>query len=303
MRRGVALLLTITLVATIAALIGISSGILEHSFKRISNKQMLVQSNVFLSKFVTILNEASSQVSDAMTLDIFLMAPLSFENRANDLKVDIKFSSEASRPNINTMLESNATNAPAKEAFSDYFEQILTIYNISDKILLLSLIEDALDSDYEERISGSEIALNDPFFTQGHIYDSAHFEKILDYYKTLTRDASVDAIPFEGLIGFKGSGIDINHIDKQTLLTLMPTLTPENVAVYTTDRVDVYSDFEALMLDGEATQRFKDMNVSFYSPLVRATMAISSGDEALDVYFSYNLETKEVSDIEISNQR
>ena len=303
MRRGVALLLTITLVATIATLIGISSGILEHSFKRISNKQMLIQSNIFLSKFVEILNEASSQVGDALTLDIFLMAPLSFENKAHDLKVDIKFVSQARRPNINTLLESNATNAPTKEAFSDYFDQILTIYNISDKILLLSLIEDALDSDYEERISGSEIALNDPFFTQGHIYDMEHFEKILEYYKELSRDASVDAIPFEGLIGFKGDGIDINHIDKQTLLMLMPALTEENVAMYTTDRVDVYSDFEAFMLDQESLDRFKDMNVSFYSPLVRATMAISSGDDVKDVYFSYNLETKEVSDIEISNQR
>ena len=303
MRRGVALLLTITLVATIAALIGMSSAILEHSFKRISNKQRLIQSNIFLSQFVSILNEASSQVSDALTLDIFLMAPLSFENKAHDLKVDITFTSEARRPNINTLLESNATNAPAKEPFRDYLDQILTIYNISDKILLLSLIEDALDSDFDERVAGSEIALIDPFFTQGHIYDIEHFERIVEHYKELSRDASVDAIPFRGLIGFKGSGIDINHIDKETLLMLMPTLTEDSVALYTTDRVDIYSDFEPLMLDEETAARFKDMNVSFYSPLVRANMAIASGDEMMDVTFSYNLKTKEVSDIEISNQR
>ena len=301
LRRGIALLITIALVATITALIAVSSGILEHSFKRISNKQMLIQSNVFLSKFVEILKNASSQVSDAITLDIFLIAPLSFENKAHLLHVDISFTSEASAPNINLMLENNSTNAPSKAVYNDYFEQILSIYNISDKILLLSMIEDSLDSDYQERISGSEIALLNPFFMQGEIYSYRHFMQIIEAYKEITRDASVDEIAWDKLIGYKGKGVDINHINSEVLMMLHPSIDPNSVALYTTERVDVYNDFDALVLDAEAQRRFKDINVTFYSPLVKAKMSIADGDEALDVLFSYNLETQKVSDIEIQN--
>jgi len=299
-RRGIALLITIALVATITALIAVSSGILEHSFKRISNKQMLVQSNVFLSKFVEILKNASSEVSDAITLDIFLMAPLSFENKEHMLQVDISFTSEATKPNINLMLDGNHTNAPSKPIFSDYFERILSVYNISDKLLLLSMIEDSLDTDFEERISGSEIALVDPFFMQGTLYSKQHFSQVLRAYKEQTRDPSVDLVPWDKVIGFKGKGVDLNHISPEVLLMLNPSLHPDSVSLYTTEREDVYDSFEALQLDEESQTRFKDMNITFYSPLVRAKMSIVDGDEALDILFSYNLDTKKVSDIEVS---
>ena len=300
MRRGIALLITIALVATITALIAVSSGILEHSFKRISNKQMLVQSNVYLAKFVEILKKASSEVSDAFTLDIFLLAPLSFENKEHMLHVDISFTSEATAPNINLMLESNKTNAPSKRVYVDYFDQILNVYNISDKLLLLSIIEDTLDSDYQERISGSELVLLDPFFMQGEIYSYKHFRKILDAYKELTRDPSVDLIPWKNLLGYKGIGVDLNHISSDALLMMQPSMHPDSVALYTTEREDVYDNFDALQLDEESKKVFKDMNVSFYSPFVRAKMSINDGDEELDIFFSYNLKTQKVSDIEVS---
>ncbi len=302
MRRGVALLITIALVATITALIAVSSGILEHSFKRISNKQMLVQSNVFLTKFVEILKTASEQVQDPFTLEIFLVAPFSFENKAHLLQVNISFTSESFAPNINNMLENNTTNAPSKAVYSEYFERILSIYNISDKLLLISLIEDALDRDYEERISGSEIAFNNPFFQQGEIYDLSHFMQIIKAYKMISRDPSVDVIPWDKLIGFKGEGVDINHISSEALMMLNPTLDEDSVEVYTTERVDVYDkSFEGLSLDDETLQRFKDINVTEYSPLVRAKMSIVEAEEEIDILFSYNLATKKVSDIEISN--
>ena len=301
MRPAIALLITIALVATITALIAVSSGILEHSFKRISNKQMLVQSNVFLSKFVELLKSASSEVKDGFTLDIFLMAPLFFENKEQGLQISIKFDSEVTAPNINLMLENNKTNAFSKEVYTDYFEEIFNVYTISDRILFLSMIEDTLDNDYEERISGSEIAILDPFFMQGTIYSYRHFSHIINAYKEQTRDSSIDLIPWQELIGYKGKGVDINHINAKVLQILNPSLDENSVELYTIDRAEVYENFDALVLDEDTAKRFKELNVSFYSPLVKAKMTVSDGDQENTILFSYNLSTQKVSDIEISN--
>ena len=313
MKKGIALLITISLVAVIAALIGISAGILEHSFKRISNKKFLIQSNSFISGFTDVLKSASSDVNDSMSLDIFLSLPFAFEQKSRDLSVDIYFTSNASSLNPNNMLEKSSENNSSKtdkkpkenanidSSYERYFDHILTVYNVSDKILLLSMIADSVDEDLKERTTGSELALENPFFSQGHIYSIEHFKQILDAYKRLTLDFSVDTIPWETLLSFNNKSIDLNHIESDTLGILFPELDPASLASFTSDRIDIFKDFSSLNIDSQREKELKKMGVDFYSPQVKAWMNIYNGDNHLGVTFLYDLQTKRATDLEIIN--
>jgi len=309
-RNAIALLVTISFVTVIVALIGISTGMVNDSFKRVSNKLFLVQSNVLFSDVVSILKDATADVNDSMGLDIFLSVPLFFENKQNDMTMNITFESAASTLNINHLLKKDDNQTKEKKNrfepvalqrnYEEYFERILSIYNLSDKILFLSMIADTLDKDLQERSFGSEIALEDPFFTQGHIYDMSHFRQIIRAYKKQTLDFNIDTIPWDTLVGFHADFIDFNQISPQTLQHLAPDIDPESLGAYTTDKVDIYDNMEGLPFDSETKKRLQDMNVVFYDPLVAGEMNIYNGENRMQIAFLYDLSSKKVSNIEIS---
>ncbi len=310
LKRGIALLITITLVAAIAALIGISAGILNQSFKRISNKQFLIQTNSFMSGIIDVMNEATQDVNDSMSLDIFLSLPYVIEQKSRGIEIDVTFTSEANGLNPNLMLQDvnkseeetlSYDAVPIATEFERYFDRILTIYNVSDKILLLSLIADTVDEDLDERTSGSELAVENPFFSQGHIYSIEHFEQILEAYKKATLDFSVDLIPWEKLLTFRSDTIDLNHVEPEAFGALFPEMDASAIAAHTTDRIDTYEDFAALGVAGEQQAELKKLGADFYAPQVKAWMNIHSGENYAGITFLYDLESKKVSHIEITN--
>ncbi len=306
MKKGIALLITIALVAAIAALIGIAGGIVEQSFKRISNKQFLIQSNSLLDGVIELLGQNTSDINDSMTLDIFLAMPFLFEQKSRGLSVDITFSSEATGLNLNHMLqEDNSTQERLlviKPAYEFYLDYIFSVYNVSDKILLQSMIADTVDSDLKERTTGSEIAFENPFFSQGQIYTLAHFEQILQAYKRLTLDYSVDSVPWEQLLSFRNDAVDFNHITSEALSMLMPQLDPAVIAEMTTDRIETFESFEAMGLDSETSKTLSELGVVFFVPQVKAWINIRSDNRHLGMTFSYNFHTKKATQIEITNQ-
>ncbi len=307
-RKGIALLITIALVATITALLTVSTGILDNSFKRISNKLFLIQSNVFFNDFITILNDATNDVNDSDTLDIFLMIPVAFASEHKDIAVDVSFVSEASKININRLVsDANSSDKrsiyepiPMQAAYESYLEHILSVYNISDKILLLAMIADTVDGDFDERVPGSEIALSDPLFSQGGLYNVEHMTQITKAYVRETQDFNANDIPWETLVGFRNEAVDFNHINADVLHHVAPEL-QESLPLYTTEREEVYDSYDTIPLDATTKVLLDALGIVFYSPEVRGSMNISSSERSIEIEFSYNLNTKEVSHIEITN--
>lgn len=307
-RRGIALLITIAFVTAITALIGVAGALLNRSFERVSHKAFLIQSNVLFDDFYGILKANSGDINGSAGLDIFLNLPLFFSNEASNITADITFESDASRVNINRILEdANATQPdfdplriPLRVPYEEYFDHILTVYNVSDKMLLLSMIADSVDSDTFERLTGSEIALQNPDFTQGHIYDMHHFKQILTAYKQQTQDFNVDDIPWERLISFRNDTIDFNHITPETLHFIDPSIPEESLAQYTTERVEVYDRFSDLPISEENVQALKAMDVAFYSPNVVGKMNVIDKHKKVAIAFAYDLSTQKVNSIAVS---
>jgi hypothetical protein len=307
-RKGIALLITIGLVATITALLTVSTGILDNSFKRISNKLFLIQSNTFFNDFVTILNSAAEDVNNSDSLEIFLMVPIAFASEKKDINFDVAFASDASKVNINNMLsDSNSSQnqqmfepVAIKRSYESYLEHILSIYNVSDKILLLAMIADTVDDDLNERIPGSEIALSNLFFSQGMIYNEEHFQQIVKAYVKETRDYNIYDVPWSELIGFRNTAVDFNHINADVLQHIAPEL-QDNISFYTTERIEVYESVDEIPLDQVTKEYFEELGIMFYVPEVRGNMTIANSDQNVEIAFSYNLMTKKVSHIEITD--
>lgn len=301
------MIITIAFIAAIVAIIGMSMGLLDRSYNGVANKRFLVQSDVLLSNMLGILKSASSDVNDSTTLDIFLAMPLAFENSDFDTSATIAFTSAASCPNINWLIDKQAakkddpyTQIPLNPQMEAYLDRILSIYNVSDRILLVSMIADAIDEDLEARSSGSEIALDAPDFMQGEIYDLHHFNQIIDAYERISLDPMARRVPWAQLIGFTNMQLDFNHLTTEALSVLAPELEPEQAAMLTAERLDVYTALSELPLTQESKERLKKLHLAFYSAEVNGDIVIQNGDRKLHAAFLYNLGSKKVSDIEIT---
>lgn len=306
-KRGIALIITIAFVAAIAALIGLSFGRLDATYAKVADKRFLVQGDMLLSKMFAVLKQASGDVNNSTTLDIFLSVPFAFENRDFSTSTMIAFTSAAGRPNINWLLDHNASQAnspyapvPLDSAMEEYLDQILSFYNVSDRILFVSMVADTIDSDELSRSIGSEIAIESPDFTQGHLYDMRHFERLIDAYEKMTLDPAPRAVPWEALIGFKNETVDFNHITPEALSIMVPELQPDEVTMLSTERTDLFGSFDDLPFDSETKSRLEALHVAFYDPAVTGDILIAGGNRRLHATFLYNLGNKQVSDIEIS---
>ena len=301
--------MTLAFVTAIAALIAIGGGVLQQGFKQTETKTFLIQSNAFLPSIFTILQQNSSDINSSEALDVLLSVPLFFENKQNGLMMDITFASDASKVNINRLIPSGEDAVPKpgdaaipmNPAVEAYLSRILTVYNVSDTILLISMIADSIDMDTNERSTGSEITLNDPDFMQGRLYNMRHFRQVLDAYKRQTLDYNVDDIPWERLIGFRNDKIDFNHIEAETLQFIDPALDAATLAELTTKRTETFGRLEELPIMPESRQRLKEMGVDFYASNIVGTMNLMSKERKVTYTFAYDLAEQKVSELAVSN--
>lgn len=299
-RRGIALIITIAFITAIAALIAIAGGILQQGFDSARHKGFLIQSNVLLADIYTLLHQNTGDIKDADTLDILLNMPLFFNNKQSGISAGVTFASDAAKVNINLLLSQSAPKAeglpvPLRSDYENYLNRILGYYNVSDPLLLISLIADTLDSDTDERVTGSEIALENPDFTQGHIYNLHQFRRILAAYERETRDFSVEKIPWEKLIGFRNEKIDFNHILPETLQFMLPDLGKSTLTRLTTGRQRTYGKFEELPLSPEDIKVLQTFNVDFYDPDVQVRLSLFGDKQKVSYTFVYNLSKHEAS--------
>ena len=307
-RRGIALLIAIAFITAIAALIAVAGGIMSRGFAETSHKAFLIQSNILLSDIQTLLQMNTKDINDSTTLDVLLSLPLFFGDKKVGLMTDLTFTSDASAVNVNLLVDETAGKStgtydplPLRTSYEAYFGRILQYYNVADAELLIAMIADTIDGDLYERLPGSEIALQYPDFTQGHIFNLHQFRQILAAYKLQTRDFNVDDIPWERLIGFRNGKIDFNHITADTLHFIVPDLDETALADLTTNRVTAYGEFAELQLSTEDVKRLEDMNTTFYSPLIVGHLNILGDKRKVSYTFAYDLSSQQVSQFAIAD--
>lgn len=300
MRKAIALLITLAFVTAIISLVGISAALFNSAFTKVSQKQFIVQSDIFFRDIKTILKTNVGDINDSDELYFLIALPFGISDKENDIAVDIHFVSDSTKVNINKMIDANKTVAPV---YSQALDSLMISYNVIDRAFLSALILDTIDSDREERIFGSEIALEERFFTDGAIVDMAHFKKILDYYKKVREDPSVDNIPWEKIISFNNSEIDFNYVTSEAFSFMISTRTLESLKPFSglSQKKELYASFDELRLSVEEQETLTKFGVVFFSPHVICNTEMKVGNQQGTLSFAYNFKTKEASNLEFAS--
>jgi len=205
MKKSIALFLTIIFITVIMAVLGGIFAVYQ-KFTKDSFYKSISQNSILIKDIKSVLDNISKDINGSDIKNIFQTFPIS--SKDGNFRALITIKPLFDRVDIN---EINKNKYVKK-----YLESILEYYQTADPVLFESIVLDTIDLDTKERVGGSEIVLNKPFFKQGRIYNYTHFKEILDYYVKLTNDKSVYKIPWQKLFIF-GNGnsiIDCNLISK-----------------------------------------------------------------------------------------
>jgi hypothetical protein len=219
MKKGIILFATLGFVAAMFAIFYYVFDLSDILFAKSRQIQARDQKIIIFQDIKKALDDYAADIKNSDDLSKFLSTPLFFSDKKTALSMQVEISSLSNKLNVNDMMHNNKINSNKK----DLFEQICDTYNVIDTDFLVSLVLDTIDDDTNERVAGSEIALENFKFTNGSIADFDQFETILESYTRYTNDSSVKIIPWKKLIYFgrQSSGfIDCDRLSNDMIFAI-----------------------------------------------------------------------------------
>lgn len=286
MRKGIALIITITLLATFSILILENLSVSQKYSSDMEELLQIYQTNKIVLDSKEILKETLKDVNDTESLEFIFQQP--FPISSEDLSLTFLFSSEDDRININNLIKSGKVNEPLE----NILENILISYNIADSQFFLNLLLDTIDTDDKERVYASEIKNYEEYFQDGGVYNLEHFNQILDYYVKNKNDKSVYTIPWNIYIGFNGNQIDINFASLKLLSFLIPS---KNIDIAFKNKY--YENYDELNLDEEAINTLKKVDARFDTDIINIEVLYSTNKAMRTFKYIYSLKSQKFSSI------
>jgi hypothetical protein len=293
MKNGIVLLTTLMFIILITALVAVSFSNFEKMKNSSVEEKTYIQTNFLLMdtlryiKKNKILEDIDSPEKFKFLLDNTSYIPMEF----GDYKVLIQIEDEMGKYNINSInLYDNKI----------LFNNIRDKYKINDIDLLLFLIKHGV-IDKKNKDLFSDIEMSYPYaklysFGKGKIVNIKHFNQILDFYYSETKDNSVYSVPWDKILRFddpKSFKIDINYISPDLLKLIMPDINDENLKLITNNSKIIYN-LEDLGLSDDDMTILKQMNVSFFEKELKFELNIISGDYSIKKEFYYDIDKKKV---------
>lgn len=275
MKKSVALFLTLVFVISVIIIIGSVFALYEKFsdntfYKKISQNSIIIRD----------INKSFFKLSDKINEKNIKYIFTSFLISSNDgnFRALITIIPLTNRVNINEVYK----NRYAKK----YLQNILEYYQVLDPVFFENLLFDSIDTDKNERIGGSEIVLENPFFKQGKIYNYTHLKQILDYYANFTNDKNIYKIPWFKLFVFEKENfpIDCNLISKKTAKFLGLKFT-QNVSCKS---LKEYKENKKIM---------KNLNIIAYDKNVSYPILINVKYDTEELNITYDLNQKRIKDI------
>jgi len=210
-RKGIVLFTTILLIMALLSIVMVFLNSTKKVKDTLSYEYAQIQSNIIMYNLVEYFNGIKFDEEV-----IFYGAGVPFTMEFGDALVNLEFNSAHDKLNINAFSETIKTK---DNTTYNNFITYLYSYRVKDPDLFVDLLLDTIDVDNLEKNSGngSEIALKEPLFRNGKIYNKEHFKYIIDYYIQQTDDKDILKVPFENFISFNSPDIDINFASKELL--------------------------------------------------------------------------------------
>lgn len=279
MKKGIALLITILMLASISLLLIKNFSISERFIEDHTELKLLSIGNRLFLDSTVIVKKTLQDINSTEAYDFLFSMPFVFHQ--NSFKLTFTFSPIENRININNLLKNNQK----QEEYALMIEKILISYNVQDPNYFIDLILDTLDNDTVERSYNSEIILKNRFFTNTEIQSIDHFDAIIDYYAQAKDDKNIYLINWNKFIGFSGNGIDINFASIELLRLLI-----DNPYLDKTFKNKYYEDYDELGLDEGKIAYLKKLNVMFSTTLFH--VKVTFDDLIQNISFEYDYDKK-----------
>jgi hypothetical protein len=286
MRRGVALLVTLIMLSALSLLLVKSYDVNSKFSNDEKELRLIYQANKISLDSKPLLKNVLKDVNSSEAFDFIFSKP--FPVMGKNFNLVFQFYPVQNSININSIISGKTIN---KEVY-DIIENILISYNVSDTDFFLKLLIDTIDSDSEERVYGSEIVVDDKFFTNSKIYSKKHLKKIMDYYYTSRDDKNIYKIPWDRYINFDTNEIDINFASLELIKLLLPNTNISNLF-----KEKYYEKFSDLNIDKDRENILKKLKVQFDTNKVGVNILYDNFDKKIELDFIYDIKKADISNI------
>ncbi|WP_457594843.1 hypothetical protein [Hydrogenimonas sp.] len=267
MRRGVVLFITLAILlmlSTVVLLFLKEGGAVK---KSVRENIAVIQTNLLLNDMSDFLKKQNFTQED-----IFYGSGIPVTLDLGPVSGSIAITSAQSRININRFLDAVLHDQQALVSFLDWLDTL----RLKNQPLLISLLLDSYDSDRYERMTGSEIALERPWFQDGAIANAKALETILRRYAELSGENNISIERWERVFGFEGETLDLNYADSDQIRLLFPDL--PQIVVDTLARHDtLYKSVEEMPVDPESKIKLMQKRFGILPTLHTSQIAVAIG--------------------------
>ena len=289
MKRGVALLITIVMLAIFSVLVLKSFSISSQFVNQNNEIRLLAQNNRLLEDSKKIVKNTLKDINSTEAYVILFSEPFVIKNE--NFSLTFTFSPVETGLNINKLLQNSKPN----EDYIVVFENILSAYHIQNIQFFVDLILDTIDEDEIERSYGSEIILKDTFFTNSKIYSQKHLDKIIDYYAQVKNDKNIYKVDWGKYIKFDEDAIDVNFASLDLLKILL-----SNPFINDSFKKTYYENFDDLKIDEDKQTFLNNLNLTFSTSRVLVKVVFDDLIKKVNFKFIYDKKANTIENIKYS---
>lgn len=286
MKKGVALLITILILAIFSVLVLKSFSISTQVVNQNNEIRLLSQSNRLLEDSKKIVKNTLKDINSTEAYAILFSEPFVIANK--NFTLTFTFSPVENGLNINSLLQNSKRN----EESILVFETILRTYNVQNIQFFVDLILDTIDEDVDERSYGSEIILKDTFFTNSKIYSQKHFDKIIDYYAQVKDAKNIYKVDWGKYIRFDEDAIDVNFASIELLKILL-----SNPYINDAFKKTYYENYDDLKIDEDKQAFLNNLNLTFTTSRILVKVAFDDLIKKVNFKFIYDKKANTIENI------
>lgn len=197
MKKGIALMITVSMIAVITAIVFTTVTLLDRSMTQTQALLRMTQSQQILSSFVTSLKKLTAQVDTPEALEMILGEFPSLSDPQGIFSMSFSIRPLQGKLNLNSLIGPDETTL--SQSMYELLFMIFNHYRLISPDQLIALIADSIDKDAEERSARTEQRLYRSDISNGMLSSLEEVKALANIYDTLVRDPMVKTIPWEEL--------------------------------------------------------------------------------------------------------
>ena len=195
MKNGIALIITLGIIAIITAIVLNSITLIDKSFQQTSKVQSLIQNQLILTHMQKALNQLSSEITEPAALQAMMGEFPGLSDDDGKFILGFSLRPAQAKTNINGIF--NEDNKTLNPAYKELLFTILNLHEVLSPDQMIALIADTIDLDTVDRSSETERINLEVDFSNGAIKSFDLLYKLSQTYAKELKDPNIMQVKWE----------------------------------------------------------------------------------------------------------